>query len=403
MLTIDDSVAAWLTVERTPTSLTVNGESALTMQKTQQKLTALVGDFATWQRTRVFDADLTARFGAEGDTERKRLLERLLGLEKLDAGLKRCRDDIREAEKRLAVIEQGIAVANAGLAEQPAATQNFDIEALARSTSALRELELRASQLARDEGRLSAEATAAERALAVFRGGHCPTCEQPISVEKQTALRDVADSARRDREATMLAGSKAKEEAAGLLAEVRQMRDAQAQTERAAAFAARRAELSGRREAAQAERGALAKTLARLRAVEAFIVAARTKLLESSLAHLEAAATAWLPDLELRVEGDGLIVRHGARTYKELNEGHRRLCDLAVLLGLSSFGDAKVKGPIFLDGALHGLDEDRQDAVAALLETVAQRELVIVLTCVEDAARRLGGMHVSVVDGVVKY
>ena len=33
-----------------------------------------------------------------------------------------------------------------------------------------------------------------------------------------------------------------------------------------------------------------------------------------------------------------------------------------------------------------GLDEDRQDAVATLLETVATRELVIVLTCVEETA-----------------
>jgi uncharacterized protein YhaN len=97
-----------------------------------------------------------------------------------------------------------------------------------------------------------------------------------------------------------------------------------------------------------------------------------------------------------------MVVRHGPRTYKELNEGHRRLCDMAVLLGLSGMGDAKVKGPIFLDGALHGLDEDRQDAVATLLETVATRELVIVLTCVEETAQRLRGTRIRIVDGEVQ-
>ena len=75
---------------------------------------------------------------------------------------------------------------------------------------------------------------------------------------------------------------------------------------------------------------------------------------------------------------------------------------MAVLLGLSGMGDAKVKGPIFLDGVLQGLDEDRQDAVATLLETVATRELVIVFTCVEETALRFRGARFRVVDGTVQ-
>ena len=75
---------------------------------------------------------------------------------------------------------------------------------------------------------------------------------------------------------------------------------------------------------------------------------------------------------------------------------------MAVLLGLSGMGDAKVKGSIFLDGALHGLDEDRQDAVVSLLETVAQRELVIVFTCVEETAQRFRGARFRVVDGTIQ-
>lgn len=80
-----------LHVERTPTSLLLSGHGALKPSKKQPEVTALVGEFTTWQRTRVFDADLTARFGAESDSERKRLLEKLLGLERFDEALKRVR------------------------------------------------------------------------------------------------------------------------------------------------------------------------------------------------------------------------------------------------------------------------------------------------------------------------
>lgn len=51
---------------------------AALIRKKQPEVTALVGDFATWQRTRVFDADLTARFGAESDSERKRRMRQSL-------------------------------------------------------------------------------------------------------------------------------------------------------------------------------------------------------------------------------------------------------------------------------------------------------------------------------------
>ena len=342
-----------LTVERTPNTLRVNGEAALTPAKTQQRLASIVGDFATWQRTRVFDADLTARFGASGDGERKKLLEQLLGLEKLDAGLRRCRAALREAEQH-------------------------------------------AAEMAKEAGRLQQEKTAADRALELFHSGHCPTCAQAVSTEHWLRVRDAAAQAL---SAQTQAQRAAVQDVTPLLAQVRELRATQATAERAAQAEARRAELLARRTEAATQRAVHETTLRRLRAVEAFIVQARPKLLASSLAILQEAASAWLPGLSI---GEDMVVRHGQRTYKELNEGHRRLCDMAVLLGLSGMGDAKVKGPIFLDGALHGLDEDRQDAVATLLETVAQRELVIVLTCVEETAQRLCGTRLRIVDGEVQ-
>jgi hypothetical protein len=96
-----------------------------------------------------------------------------------------------------------------------------------------------------------------------------------------------------------------------------------------------------------------------------------------------------------------MVVRHGPRTYKELNEGHRRLCDMAVLLGLSGMGDAKVKGPIWLEGVFYGLDVKRTDLVLSLLENVAQRELIILTTCDLEMAEILPGYKIRLADGAV--
>lgn len=383
-----------LTVERTPNTLRVNGEAALTPAKTQQRLASIVGDFATWQRTRVFDADLTARFGASGDGERKKLLEQLLGLEKLDAGLRHCREDIREAERLCAAAERSQSIADASLAEQPEYVA-FDAQALARSTELLREAEQRAAEMAKEAGRLQQEKTAADRAVELFRSGHCPTCEQAVTVDRWLRVRDAAAQAL---SAQTQAQRAAVQDVAPLLAQVRELRAAQAAAERAAQAEARRAELTARRAEALAQRTVHETTLRRLRAVEAFIVQARPKLLASSLAILQEAASAWLPGLTI---GEDMIVRHGQRTYKELNEGHRRLCDMAVLLGLSGMSDAKVKGPIWLEGVFYGLDFKRMDLVLGLLESVAQRELVILTTCDLEMSEILPGCKIRLVDGAI--
>jgi len=379
-------------VERTPESLLLNGASALKPSKKQADVTALFGDFQTWQRTRVFDADLTARFGAASDGDRKKLLEQLLGLEKLDDGLRRCREDKREAERQLKSVEQALYVS-----EEPDPTPvDFDVEALARSTTLLEDVERAAAKMAKEEGRLLATLQSAERKIGALSSGRCPTCEQGIPTKHVEALKTAAEETRMERAATSRERAAAAEESTRLLEQVRKLRAEQAAAERAVEAAKLRAERQAKRAPLIEQREQYAASLRQLSAVDAFIVNARPKLLRSSLAILEAAASAWLPNLSI---GDDGSILHGVRTYKELNEGHRRLCDMAVLLGLSGMGDAKAKGPVWLDGALHGLDDERQDGMAALLETIAQRELVIVLTCQEDAAQRLLGLKIRVVDG----
>lgn len=388
-----------LHVDRTPSSLLLSGHGALKPSKKQPEVTALVGDFATWQRTRVFDADLTARFGAESDSERKRLLERLLGLERFDEALKRLRADLRDTERKAAAAESRCAVAKAVLAERHAPAAPVVPDALSAACAALQAAEEACNELAKGEGQLTAQRGAQARQIELLKSGHCPTCAQAVPASqiadmqsRETALRAELGS---------IVGRRAglAADRAARAAEVQALRKAVADAKFAVEQASRRAAAQSDLDKLQTERSAVSHAARQLAAVEACLLWVRPKMLADSLASLEAAAAAWVSGLRLRIEGDGLRVSLGARTYAELNEGHRRLCDLAVLLGLSTFGDAKVRGPIWLDGALHGLDEKRQDDVAALLETIAQRELVIVLTCVEDTANRLRGMHIRIADG----
>ena len=99
----------------------------------------------------------------------------------------------------------------------------------------------------------------------------------------------------------------------------------------------------------------------------------------------------------LWVDGDNVRVKLGDRDYKELNRGHRRRLDLAIMLALSQLHQAPVRGPIFLDESLDGLDADGAEAAAAVLEAVAQHELVIMLTHSEELAGRLRGVHLRCV------
>ena len=62
-----------------------NTTSFLTTSKAQEALTARIGAFDVWQRTHVLTAENVGAFTRATDAERKRLLETLLGLERLEA------------------------------------------------------------------------------------------------------------------------------------------------------------------------------------------------------------------------------------------------------------------------------------------------------------------------------
>lgn len=90
-----------------------------TPTKTQEAIERVIGSFDVWRRTHVFSSQDASHFSLATDAERKRLLESLLGLERFDAALDRCRNELKYKRLESAAQEREFAVMKAKLeAEQ---------------------------------------------------------------------------------------------------------------------------------------------------------------------------------------------------------------------------------------------------------------------------------------------
>lgn len=392
-----------LKVKRTKDSLTVNGESALKSSKKQPELVSLVGTWDNFTRIRCFDSELTARFGIATDAERKKLLERLCGLEAIDEGLKKCRADVRTADKKRQESLQQVELIKSGLAER-AAVVAPDAAVLAELNAKAATIATMLHEMAKREGAATAEVGELDRRLTQLKADRCPLCASPITNETREKLRADLNTARstyKDLEAQRKQNSA---QGTALQADLQKLRAQAAVAAESARFAVRRDELQRQLAAANQTHSMADKQHGVLKLIEDFFVSVRPKLLTSSLASLHAAASTWLsvmtPDpFHIWLEGDDVRIRLGVRDYKELNRGHRRRLDLALMLALSQLHQATVRGPIFLDEALDGLDPDGAEAAAAVLEAVGRNELVIVLTHSEELAGRLRGVKIKVANG----
>jgi DNA repair exonuclease SbcCD ATPase subunit len=65
----------------------------------QNALDALIGPYDVWRRSSTFSSQDAAHFSLATDSERKRLLETILGLDIFDTALEECRIDLRKAER----------------------------------------------------------------------------------------------------------------------------------------------------------------------------------------------------------------------------------------------------------------------------------------------------------------
>jgi DNA repair exonuclease SbcCD ATPase subunit len=92
----------------------VDGTSYETSTKAQAALLALLDtDFDVWRRTHVFSSADADAFSTATDAERKRLLESILGLDRFDAALERCRVRLSVTRRDVVAAEQAAGIAAA--------------------------------------------------------------------------------------------------------------------------------------------------------------------------------------------------------------------------------------------------------------------------------------------------
>jgi DNA repair exonuclease SbcCD ATPase subunit len=223
-----------------------------TPSKAQEALEAIVGTFDSWRRTSVLSSSDSAHFSLATDGERKRLLERLLGFDKLDDAADAARADLRKLEQRLSIAEvdtrnveshhwaatsklRQATDALAALGEVTVAPSDTESRlATLRKKLALADEEMRDAnaELATCRDALAttkAEADAAVRRARLAANSDCPTCEQPIPATlKQRLLLEEAAA----KEAVQRAAANLTQRQSALVETLREL-EAEVQTIRA--------------------------------------------------------------------------------------------------------------------------------------------------------------------------
>ncbi len=177
-----------------------------TATKAQEALTSAIGEWDLWRRAFVFSSADAAQFSGATDAERKRILERLLGLAQYEAAATIAASELSalnratsEAQHKATVLKERLTAAHEAcrVAEAQAAKEcptGKPSEELHSEASRLREAmqvaidsaakHRRAEQNARKQlitltGVLDTETSRLNRLSAA--GGACPTCAQPLA------------------------------------------------------------------------------------------------------------------------------------------------------------------------------------------------------------------------------
>jgi DNA repair exonuclease SbcCD ATPase subunit len=208
-----------------------NGQKADTNSRTQEQIRAVVPEFDVWRRTHVFSSAEASQFSLASDGERKRIMERLLGMDVFDRAQKACSEELsaanvalQRAQLAVATAEGAYNVAQATLsalgtfpsyapaAAEPAAVSEIDLQQARLAYAAAVERAQRASSeyaAARSAPpltlsyepepsaaaallALSAELRDATRRLELARAGQCSSCGQVWAGEAPAALEQLA-------------------------------------------------------------------------------------------------------------------------------------------------------------------------------------------------------------------
>lgn len=195
-----------------------------TTSKAQAELNDVVPPLDVWRRTSVFSSHDAALFATATDATRKKLLEHILGIDRFDDALKRCRDDLRAAAGWAAAAAARLDRAEAVLVER---RERFEEAKATLSTLPKKQhpgaLKKKIATLAKEYAGRGEELTAAQDTLresyALGNEGkakatqlaraldllvdesECPTCAQPVGEKVVGSIRASLDDAREHAEA----------------------------------------------------------------------------------------------------------------------------------------------------------------------------------------------------------
>lgn len=333
-----------------------------TATKAQEALEGSIGLFDVWRRTHVFSSQDAAHFSLATDSERKRLLESILGLDRFDAALDACRADLKVAEgnstrkvleegrliARLAEVEKRLIEHRASQKDLPPAV---DVTRLRERVAELRGMaqkanrEYRAAQAAISEAERAGgghdyNLQAAERQLSAIKNSRsCSTCGQGIPHDMIERLKSQVET-EREKQSKHRAGVKEKvsnlrshaaeleEEDISLRARCSKLEGELAAGESVQALRERIDQLVYDTEREHAELGGDVETVSRLaclaqkevatlKAVEHVLglKGVRAHVLGRALSGVEAISNSWLA----KIAGLGLSVR--LKSYKEKKTG----------------------------------------------------------------------------------
>ncbi len=172
-----------------------------TNTKAQQALEGVVGSFDVWRRVSVFSAQDLTHFTLASDSERKRLLESILDLQRFDSASDACRKELNAADKCVTKCANECAVhvervegeqrrkrdAQAALAAMPS---HADVATLRKRHDALLATIKQANaEIVQAQAKLdymietlnvaSSCTSAAQRALTLVQDGKCSQCSRP--------------------------------------------------------------------------------------------------------------------------------------------------------------------------------------------------------------------------------
>jgi len=183
-----------------------------TTSKRQEALITELGEFEVWRRTHVFSSSDAAHFSIAADAQRKKLIEKLLGLEIFEDASEKAKLAVKEAQTvydlaatavanarssqqaREAVLESVESEPEEPMPEEPELPE--DLPALKKELAAAElgvlELQRKAHDTANNAQRAMANASLeasklelrlqeAKKALDRARAGRCPTCGQDVA------------------------------------------------------------------------------------------------------------------------------------------------------------------------------------------------------------------------------